>query len=68
MTAADLPIVVATFYEFVPLPDVVALRDELDQLCHDHGLRGTILLAVEGINSTVAGSRIGVDALLERLR
>ncbi len=68
MTAVDLPIVVATFYQFVPLPDCAALRDELEQLCRHHKLRGTILLATEGINSTIAGSRIGVDALLERLR
>ncbi len=68
MTDALSPIVVATFYQFVPLPDCAVLRDELAILCDRHHLHGTILLAQEGINGTVAGSRVGVDDLVMRLR
>lgn len=65
---SSLPIVVATFYQFVSLPDCVSLRDELEQLCLQQQLRGTILLATEGINSTIAGTRASVETLLARLR
>ncbi|WP_318655466.1 rhodanese-related sulfurtransferase [Leptolyngbya sp. KIOST-1] len=56
--------VVATFYKFVPLSDPEALRAELLKRCRNWGLRGTILLASEGINATVAGDRPRLDTLL----
>lgn len=59
---------VAAFYKFVPLPDYRALRTPLRQRCEDLGLLGTILLAEEGINGTVAGPEKGVRRLFERLR
>ncbi len=60
-------VVVAALYRFVELADFEALREPLLQLCNSHGLKGTILLASEGINGTVSGSRAGIDALLAYL-
>jgi UPF0176 protein len=62
------PVVVAAFYKFTALPDYVALRAPLLQYCREQHILGTILLAEEGINATIAGSRAGVDALMARLR
>lgn len=59
---------VAAFYHFAELDDVEALREPLRQRCEDLGLLGTILLAREGINGTVAGPERGVRRLLDRLR
>ncbi|MDR5899245.1 rhodanese-related sulfurtransferase [Halomonas vilamensis] len=58
------PIVVAAMYKFVTLDDFEALREPLRQTMLDNGVKGTLLLAKEGINGTVAGSRTGVEALL----
>ena len=55
-------------YKFVALADLGRLRTELKQLCLKEELRGTILLSEEGINMFVAGSRAGIDALLQRVR
>ncbi len=62
------PIVVAALYRFVRLDDFAALRAPLLELMRARGLRGTLLLANEGINGTVAGNAAGIDALLARLR
>ncbi|NIM70862.1 MAG: rhodanese-related sulfurtransferase [Xanthomonadales bacterium] len=62
------PCVVAAFYQFVDLPDYRALQAPLQQRCDGLGLLGTVLLAREGINGTVAGPERGVQRLLERLR
>ena len=61
-------IVVAALYKFAKLPDYRALRERVLACCEAHGLKGTLLLAQEGINGTVAGSRSGVDGLLAYLR
>lgn len=58
---------VVALYRFVPLGGLEALRELLLRLCRDHGLRGTILLAPEGINGTVAGPANGTSALLSAL-
>ena len=52
-----MPVTVATFYRFVDLPDCHELREPIFQMAERHGLLGTILLATEGINSTISGSR-----------
>ena len=59
---------VAALYQFVPLPDFRDLREPLRELCASLGVKGTLLLAPEGINGTVAGSAEAVDALLAQLR
>ena len=60
--------VIAALYKFVRLPDFRELRQPLLQRCLDLRLRGTFLLAPEGINGAVAGSREGVDGILDSLR
>lgn len=57
-------IVVVTMYHFVRLDDFINLKPPLLKLCVENGLMGTILLANEGLNGTVAGPRTGVDILL----
>ena len=59
---------VAALYQFVPLPDFRELKDPLHRLCTDLEIRGTLLLALEGINGTVAGTEEGIDALMVELR
>jgi UPF0176 protein len=59
---------VAALYQFVALPDFGELRDPLHALCSDLGIRGSLLLAGEGINGTVAGTEEGIDALVAELR
>jgi UPF0176 protein len=61
-------IVVAALYRFVRLSDYAALREPLLEQMLRHRVRGTLLLASEGINGTIAGSRDGVDTLLAYLR
>jgi UPF0176 protein len=58
---------VAAFYRFATLDDAAAMRGPLLQCCLDLELQGTILLAREGINGTIAGVERGVRRLLERL-
>lgn len=57
-------------YRFTPFAaeELVPLRDRLRVRCAELGLRGTILLATEGINFFVAGPRAATDALLVELR
>ena len=62
------PIVIATFYHFVQLEDYQSLRPVIVDFCNRHDIKGIILLAQEGINATIAGSRSNVDALLSYLR
>ena len=61
-------IVVAAFYKFAQLPDYRELRAPLLTRCQAAQLRGTILLAAEGINATIAGPRPAIDSLLDHLR
>ena len=67
MADAD-PIRVAAFYRFTPLPCPAALRPPLLALCDEQGVKGTILLAPEGLNGTIAGLPAAVDAVLGHLR
>ncbi|MES2824305.1 MAG: rhodanese-related sulfurtransferase [Pseudomonadota bacterium] len=61
-------IVVAALYKFVTLPDYQEIAPRLKDHCDSLGLKGTFLLAEEGINGTVAGSREGIDGLLVYLQ
>ena len=60
--------VVAALYKFVTLEDFHELRQPLLQACIASGIKGTLLLAREGINGTIAGSRAGVDEVLAYLK
>mgnify|MGYP002777846373 CR=1 FL=1 len=56
--------VVATFYKFVSLPDFAVKREPLLSYCLSHGVKGTIILAEEGINGTIAAaSRMVIDSV-----
>ena len=59
---------VATFYQFASLDDHVVLRDRIEARCQELGIRGIILLATEGINATVSGTRAAVLELLDFLK
>jgi len=61
-------IVVAALYKFVELPDFEKLQPKIRQVCLDNQIRGTLLLAQEGINGTIAGSREGIDTVLAHIR
>jgi UPF0176 protein len=59
---------VAAFYRFAALDRLSELQAELRQLAATEAVRGTILLAAEGVNGTIAGPDTGVQAVLARLR
>ncbi|RRW43052.1 rhodanese-related sulfurtransferase [Pseudomonas luteola] len=61
-------IVVAALYKFVTLEDYVERREPLLTVMLDNEVKGTLLLAEEGINGTIAGSRAGIDAVLAFLK
>jgi UPF0176 protein len=59
---------VAALYRFTRFDDPAALRAPLARLCCARGVKGTLLLAPEGINGTIAGSRPAVGAVLDHIR
>src|ERR1700760_2383575 len=59
---------VAAFYQFAALPDFRQLREPLRAVCAGLGLKGSILLAGEGINGTLAGEPAGIDGLIGELK
>jgi UPF0176 protein len=61
-------LVVAAIYKFVKLADCALLREPLQARCEELGITGTLLLATEGINGTIAGTRSGIDQILAYLR
>jgi UPF0176 protein len=63
-----MPLKVAAFYQFAALPDFRALREPLRALGTGLELKGSVLLAHEGINGTIAGTVDGIDAFIAELR
>jgi UPF0176 protein len=61
-------IVVAALYKFVTLKDFAALRQPLLAAMKAHGVKGTLLLADEGINGTISGAREAIDGFLAELK
>ena len=61
-------IAIAALYRFVRLDDYAGLRQPLLDFMLGHEIRGSLLLAAEGINGTVAGRPAAIDELLEYLR
>ncbi|MBY6120693.1 rhodanese-related sulfurtransferase [Mameliella alba] len=59
---------VCALYHFTRFEDPAALRDPLMDLCRSHKITGTLLLAHEGINGTVAGPAAGIEAVLTHIR
>lgn len=66
--SATTTLLVVSFYKFVKLDDLDSMRTVLLRHCLQLDIRGTILLAEEGINGTVAGSASGIEKLLTHLR
>ncbi|WIJ25021.1 rhodanese-related sulfurtransferase [Devosia sp. RR2S18] len=64
---AVLPYKVMAIYKFAQLPDVEAIQPELARFCCERGIKGTLILAPEGINGTVAGTAAAIDALADFL-
>ncbi|TJZ85183.1 rhodanese-related sulfurtransferase [Paracoccus hibiscisoli] len=62
------PITVAALYHFARLPDPDARQGPLLELCRAQGLCGTLLLAPEGVNGTIAGPRAGILVVLDHIR
>ncbi|WP_265029986.1 oxygen-dependent tRNA uridine(34) hydroxylase TrhO [Wolbachia endosymbiont (group A) of Philonthus cognatus] len=60
--------VIATFYHFVELSNYYDMKDEIKTACDNIELKGTILLAEEGINATVSGERNAIDKIFDFLR
>lgn len=64
--AADF--LVAALYHFARFPRFESVREPLFALCQENGVKGTLLLAAEGINGTIAGTDAGIANVLGFLR
>ena len=62
------PIRVAALYKFAPLDDLPAKREALERQCEANGIRGTLLLAHEGINGTIAGTPEAIERIVAQIR
>ena len=60
--------IVAALYHFTRFPDPAALKPALFDLCTANDVKGTLLLAQEGINGTIAGPRDGIEAVIAHIR
>ena len=60
--------IVAALYHFTRFDNHKALQKPLQSICDLHRVKGTLLLASEGINGTIAGTRAGIDAVLDHIR
>ena len=67
LDAEDNYYVITALYQFVSLKQLDVLRQQLQQLCDKNEALGTILLASEGINGTIAAPRSGMARFLEWL-
>ena len=68
MTKNSQTYTVAALYHFTRLADYEALRGPLQDMCEHLALNGTILLAREGINGTIAGTQQGISEIIRFLR
>jgi len=59
---------VAALYHFTRFDDPARMQKSLLDTCNSVGVRGTLLLAYEGINGTIAGRRAGIDTVLSAIR
>jgi UPF0176 protein len=59
---------VAALYCFAPFADCAAIRRSLESVCREQGIRGTLLIAHEGINGTIAGPFERLAIVLELIR
>lgn len=66
--APPAPVTVAALYRFARFADPAALRAPLLEVCEAHAIKGTLILAGEGINGTIAGSAEGIARALDHIR
>ena len=66
--SASMSVAVAALYRFARFDAPADMQSAIAALCKDHGVKGTILLAHEGINGTIAGPAAGIDAVIAYLR
>ncbi len=66
--AKDAPALVAALYHFVPFPGFRSFQAPLQAMCDENGVKGTLLLAHEGINGTIAGPEEGLRKVLAFIR
>ncbi len=66
--ARTMSFTVAALYRFAPFDGPAALRAPLLALCEERGIKGTLLLAREGVNGTIAGTADGVAAVVDHIR
>ncbi len=59
---------VAALYRFASFGHPAELREPLLSICNENGVKGTLLLAHEGINGTIAGSEAGIARVVEHVR
>lgn len=59
---------ISAFYHFAPLDDFAEMRAPLLRVAQEAGIRGSVLLAGEGVNGTIAGTQDGVERVLAHLR
>ncbi len=59
---------VAALYHFTRFEDPTALKEPLAALACEKGVTGTLLLAPEGINGTIAGDRAGIDSVISHIK
>jgi UPF0176 protein len=63
-----MPYLVATFYQFVAFSDYRQKQPEIQKYCQERGIKGTILLAGEGINGTIAGTDTAIAEVITWLK
>jgi UPF0176 protein len=68
MTVSDLPICVAALYRFTRFDDCAAVERSLARLCRAQGVKGTLLIAREGINGTIAGRDDAIAQVVAHIR
>lgn len=68
LTQHPQTLTVAALYCFARFADCAALRTSLERVCREQNIRGTLLLAPEGINGTIAGPGERVAVVVEHIR
>ncbi len=66
--SGDYAIRVAALYQFSRFDDPAAIRERLAALCDTAGIKGTVLIAPEGINGTIAGASDALTRVIDHIR
>jgi len=67
-SSPDASWTVAALYRFAPVADTAAMQDRLQTTCRDQEVLGTLLIASEGVNGTIAGTADGIDHVVATIR